>query len=281
MSDPFCQRWDHRRPRYRPSGEVIDPSAYGVEMIPDDRSARAFVERHHYSGSYPAARLRVGLYRSRRWVVPELVGVAVFSVPTHQGFVPCWTGGLSPHEGVELGRLVLLDDVPGNGESWFVARAFRMLRREIPSIRAVVSCSDPLERLTASGELVCPGHVGVVYQALNGRHVGRTKARTLIIGPDGRTMSERALSKIRSGDRGHEYAYRQLLQMGAPTRMAWEDGREYVARALDEGPFRRVRHPGNLVYTWAVDRTAEADLSRLARLPYPREQTHRERASSG
>lgn len=26
--------------------------------------------------------------------------------------------------------------------------------------------------------------------------------------------------------------------------------RDYVARALLEGPFRRVRHPGNLTYVW-------------------------------
>jgi hypothetical protein len=31
-------------------------------------------------------------------------------------------------EAVELGRLVLLDDVPANGESWFIARAFELLR---------------------------------------------------------------------------------------------------------------------------------------------------------
>jgi hypothetical protein len=50
----------------RPAAEPFDPRRYGVEVIPDDRTARAFVERHHYSGSLPASRLRLGL--SLRWL---------------------------------------------------------------------------------------------------------------------------------------------------------------------------------------------------------------------
>lgn len=274
MKSAPCQRWDHRRPRYRPAGEVIDTTRYGVELIGDDSTTRAFVERQHYSASYPAARLRVGLFRARAWVTPELVGVAVFSVPASQGMVPRWTGQ-APGAGVELGRLVLLDDVPGNGESWFVARAFRLLHEALPEVRSVVSCSDPAVRRAAGGALVCPGHVGIVYQALGGRHVGRTDARWQVWGPDGRTVSARALSKLRTGDRGAAYAYSQLLALGAPRRLQGEEGGVYVARALAEGPFRRVKHPGCLVYTWAVDRVAELDVQRLAKLPYPRTETGR------
>ena len=273
MSLP-SQRWDHRRDRYRPAGEVIDPSRYGVELIGDDTTAREFVERHHYSASYPAARLRVGLYRARAWVLPELVGVAVFSVPASQAVIPKWTH-LPPDRGVELGRLVLLDDVPGNGESWFVARAFGLLHSALPEVQAVVSCSDPLVRRTSTGAVICPGHVGIVYQALNGRHVGRTGAASIVLGADGRTISQRALSKLRTGDRGRDYAERQLRAAGAPPRRAGEDGAAYVARALAEGPFRRVRHPGALVYTWSLDRAVQVDLDRLARLPYPRVLTSR------
>ena len=51
----WCQRWRERRDSYRPAGEVIDPRRFEVAPIPDDTTARAFVEAHHYSASYPAA----------------------------------------------------------------------------------------------------------------------------------------------------------------------------------------------------------------------------------
>jgi hypothetical protein len=35
---------------------------------------------------------------------------------------------LSIDQAATLGRIVLLDEVPGNGETWFVARCFELLR---------------------------------------------------------------------------------------------------------------------------------------------------------
>lgn len=257
---PLCQRWRARRDRYRPGGERIDPSRYGVEVLPDDRRPRAFVVEHHYSGSYVAARFRVGLFRMR-----ELVGVAVFSVPQQPKALPRWTGTPA---GVELGRFVLLDDVPGNGETWFLARAFRALRAELPDVRAVLSYSDPMPRETLDGRLVTPGHVGTIYQAHNGRHVGRGRGDPMYLDPDGRTVGRRGLSKLRNGERGADAVYRRLVAAGAPERRHLEDPAAYVDRALREGPFRRVQHPGNLAYAWALDRAAERDLPDAR--PYPR-----------
>jgi hypothetical protein len=71
-----AQRWNDRRDSYRPAGEPIRTADFDVVEILSDNVARAFVERHHYSKSYPAARFRFGFYRRA-----ELVGVAVFSVP--------------------------------------------------------------------------------------------------------------------------------------------------------------------------------------------------------
>lgn len=255
---PLCQRWSHRRDLFRDPSERIRPEEYAVDVLPDDRRAKAFVVEHHYAGSYPAARLRIGLFRGR-----TLAGVAVFSVPAQRAAIPHWTGTA---DGVELGRFVLLDEVPGNGESWFLARAFKALRRELPEVRAVLSYSDPLPRQADDGRLVTPGHVGVIYQAHNGRHLGRAEAREIVIDRDGRTVGRRGLSKLRLGERSSGGTYRHLLSAGAPERRTGEGWPAYVDRALLEGPFRRVRHPGNLVYAWALDPT----VSLPAALPYPR-----------
>lgn len=264
----MTQRWRERRDSYRPAGEPIDPLRYGVEVLVDDVRPRAYVERHHYSASYPAARCRVGLFRTDGHHQHDLVGVAVFSVPAQAAAIPHWTGTSA---GVELGRFVLADDVPANGETWFLSRAFGALESELPEVRAILSYSDPMPRRRADGTLVTPGHVGTIYQAHNGRHLGRARAEVLHLDRDGRTVSRRSLSKLRNGERGAEGAYRRLLDAGAPARNPGEDIAAYVDRALRDGPFTKVRHPGNLVYVWAVGEARRTTLRGFAPgQPYPR-----------
>lgn len=267
-----CQRWTARRDSYRPAGEPIDPSRYGVEVI-SEQQARDYVVAHHYSGSYPAARCRVGLFRTTG-ASRELVGAAVFSVPAGPKVISAWLPHLADHlEGVELGRLVLADDVPGNGETWFLARAFEALVAELPNVRGVLSFADPAQRLAANGRVITPGHVGTIYQALNGRHLGRSTPRSLWLDREGQVVSERAMAKLRTDDRGAAYAYQVLRAAGAPERLPLEAGADYVRRALRSGPFRLIRHPGNLAYTWAVgDRRVRRAYDQVAmpRLPFPK-----------
>jgi hypothetical protein len=260
MTHQPCQRWRAHRDSYRPAGEPIDPSKYGVDLL-DECVAKEFIKHHHYSGSYPAAVCRVGLFR---WG-GELVGCAVFSEPMQRKSIPAWTG---TNAGVELGRFVLVDDVEANGETWFLKRAFRLLRRAKPHIKTVLSYSDPVRRANVDGTIVLPGHLGIIYQAYNGRYLGRSSARTLILKPDGQVLNGRALSKIRRDERGADYAYEQLLAAGAPRRKPLEDGVAYVKRALLEGPFRRVKHPGNHAYAWSLTRRHRIEREAL---PYPKQ----------
>jgi hypothetical protein len=253
MNADTCQRWRQGRESYRPAGEPIDPRRYRVDLI-DEAAAKAFVVGHHYSRSYPAAVCRAGLFRVASGGGVELVGAAVFGVPIQPASlrVHC---GVEPSAGTELSRFVLLDDVEANGETWFLARAFRLLRTEKPHISAVLAYSDPMERTTAAGVVVKPGHVGTIYRAFNGERTGSSSPRTLVLAPDGRVVSGRMLTKLRTGDRGAAYAYRALLELGAPARQLGEGDEAYVARALRDGPWRRVRHPGNLAYSWTLQAT--------------------------
>lgn len=87
MITDVAQRWRSGRASYRPAGEVIDPRAYEVAPIDGigaDRTAGDFIRAEHYSGSMPAARERVGLYRAG-----ALVGVAVFSHPAQDKVLAC------------------------------------------------------------------------------------------------------------------------------------------------------------------------------------------------
>lgn len=257
MTAVLCQRWRAHRDSYRPAGEPIRTREYEVAAIADDTTARAFVEAHHYSRSFPAARARFGLYRRG-----ELVGVTVLSQPPSQAALEAALpfGGAGR---AELGRLVLLDDVPANGESFFVARCFELARRD--GFTAIVSHSDPEQRTTSDGHFVFAGHYGCVYQSLNAVYCGRTPARTWRLLPDGSVLSARALSKLRLRDRGWRYVVDQLVQHGAPAPEG--DWREWVTRAVSQVS-RTFRHRGTHRYVWSLDRRLRRHLP--ASLPYPK-----------
>jgi hypothetical protein len=253
----LCLRWRRRRSSYRPAGEPIDTRRYEVALIPGDLDARAFVVAHHYSGSYPAARLRFGLYRGQ-----ALVGVAVFSVPPSAAVLARAFPGVEPAAAAELGRFVLLDDVPANGETWFFARCREIMLRR--GYAGILAHSDPVPRLTASGAVLMPGHVGTIYQASNAVYAGRTRPRSLRFLPDGTVLSDRAISKIRRRDRGYRYAA-SLLEQHDAEPLDNGDASTWLARWL---PVLTTtsRHPGNHRYLWALDRAVRLPAS----LPYPK-----------
>lgn len=262
---PFVQRWRDGRSRFRPAHEVINPRDFDVAAIPE-AEAKAFVLQHHYAGSYPAARFRLGMFRHAD---QRLVGVAVFSVPVRDEVITNVFPG-DPMEATELGRFVLLDKgthgeagVAGNGESWFIARCFEQLRQE--GLRGVVSFSDPMARSTTAGELVTPGHVGVIYQATNAVYLGQAKPGKLLLLPNARAFSARALAKIKHGEPGWRYAVEQLVSAGAPPLEG--EPAAWLERALATTT-RAVRHPGNHKYAWALQGKAARVLP--ASLPYPR-----------
>lgn len=246
-----CQRWRNHRSEYRPSGEAIDieGGGYHAKLIPKATAAE-FVRTHHYSGSYVAARVNVGMIRDNAEGGQELCGVAGYSVPMSQAVIPKWLN-CEPENGIDLGRFVLLDDVPANGETWFLKQSFKLLKEDKPEIQAVMATSDPLVRVNyLTGEIVMPGHVGTIYQAHNGAYLGRTTKKTVISGNDGNVITGRTLSKVRNQESGKDYSYQKLLAAGATEKQSSEQWRDYVRRATRE--LNRIQHPGNHVYAWPL-----------------------------
>ncbi len=246
MDTAVCQRWRDRSARYRPAGEVINPHAYEVAPILTDNEVKPFVVQHHYSGSFPAARFRAGLFARSG----ELVGAMVLSVPSSQATL---TKAL-PYDGgkAELGRLVLLDSVPANGESWFVTQALR-LAREIKGIEFVVSDSDPMPRVDASGKRTFVGHIGTIYQAMNATYIGLTERRTRRMLPDGKVLNNVTIGKLRRRERGEAYAARLLMSYGASEPAG--DWSTWVTEAVNQIS-KPVRHTGNYRYLFGTDKRA-------------------------
>jgi hypothetical protein len=274
----YCQRWTLRHASWRRTSEGgFDPSRYAVAPISED-DARTFVVSHHYSGSYPAARLRYGLFDV---AAGALVGVAVLGVPMSRTVLTGPFPTLIPYrESLELSRLVLHDQVPANAETWFVSRAFAHAADQ--GVRGVVMFSDPLPR-TMNGVLTMPGHVGTVYQALGRcRYTGRGTARTLTLLPDGTVLPDRSAQKVRAGERGFAGVIDRLVLLGAmppgavygmPLFLLTPEQRAvWLREQLAAIGVRRVRHHGNHRYAIPIGSRGQARRTPIGfeSLPFPK-----------
>ena len=243
-TDGLCLRWRHRRSTWQDGGRPFDPDRFRVVPLDtraDKRAARQLVLDHHYAAAWLAARLCYGLidrtphlddypdpHPSALTAHGRLVGVAVLSVPQHVAVVANPFPGLTPYtEALDLGRFLLLDPVGANGESWFLARAFRLARRH--GIRGVVAFSDPVPRRLGD-TMILPGHVGWSYQGHNATYIGRSSADPQILLPDGTSLPGRAISKLTGGEVGGRGVAARLARLGAPAPAADEAPTAWLAQ---------------------------------------------------
>ncbi|MEV6925509.1 hypothetical protein AB0M46_13565 [Dactylosporangium sp. NPDC051485] len=278
--DGWCQRWRDRTPawRHRDIGG-FDPGRYTVVELDKQRAAR-LVRAHHYAHSFPAARFSYGLIDrtphlddypdpdpSALLPTGRLVGVAAFAVPMHPRVLLAPFPHLTVYtESIELARLILLDPVPGNGETWFLGRVFRRVAAR--GIRGVVAFSDPVPRYRG-GNQIMPGHVGWIYQGHNAAYLGRATRRPLIMLPDGTSILARNLAKVTGQERGWRGVVTRLQQLGAPPVRPGEQPGSWLRRALDAVDAYTVRHPGNHRYAWRLRRSRRASYG-LPAAEYPK-----------
>lgn len=263
-----CMRWNPGRVQSwrRAEDGGFNPASYGVEAI-SKPAASDFVSRLHYSGTYVAARQQYGLF-DLAGPEPVLAGVAALSVPPSLAVLTGVFPRLEPlTESLDLGRFVLVDAVPTNGESWFLAEVRRLAAAT--GLRGLVSFSDPVRRTTLDGRVVMPGHWGVIYQASNMRYTGLSTPRTDWLLPDGTVFSPRAMQKIRRQERGHAYAEAQLVALGARPRRAGEPPAAWMAAAAADIGVRYIRHPGKHRYACPLG-TNRRDRAAVVIDPRPR-----------
>ena len=257
MDTNRSQRWRDRRFRLVDDVELVDRRAYTVEPIAH-AAARAFVARHHYLPTWPAAQLAVGLFGSQRSANAGLTGVAVFAVPATAAVIARHTGFAEAERGAVLARFILLDEIPQNGESFFLSRALRLLRREKPAIEAVVSYADP-----------GAGHIGRCYAALSGAHRGVTRPRRVLrIGEA--TISGRTLSKVRGDERGAAGAVDRMVAAGMPRPAVLEGGAAWLNRLIEERLLLPHVQAGLFAYCFELTREARRRGRALPRRPYPK-----------
>lgn len=282
MPIPVSQRWNNRQVRWvHPDGQRLEPDRYTVELTPHT-ACKTFVVQNHYSGSMPAARFTIAMRDHEQ--DGRIVGVAVYGIPASRKVLTnpfnVLPESLQPapyEESLELSRLVLLDDVPFNGESHMIAKCHRILRDQ--GIRAVITFADPVERIDHEGNIIKRGHIGTIYKASSFEPLGRSTPRTLRVLPDGRVFSDRTASKIRNGERGRNYAAQLLIDAGATPPAQGTPNADWMHTSFEQIGARKLRHPGNLRFGLCLDR----QLNKIWRrsLPALNERQHHNLTESG
>lgn len=149
-----------------------------VRVIPA-RVAIPFVKEHHYSGKVVNnSTLHFGAFLDGR-----LHGVMSFGPSMDKRKMLSLVEGTGWSNFLELNRMAFDDYLPRNSESYCIGKALRLIRREAPHIKWVVSFADG----TQCGD-------GTIYRASNFLLTQIKENKTILRMPDGSTVAKLTLA---------------------------------------------------------------------------------------
>ena len=150
-----------------------------VKVIPS-KIANEFVKKHHYSGKVvPNSNLHFGAFLD-----DKLHGVLSYGSPMDKSKVLPLVQSSKWNEMIELNRMAFDDYLPKYSESRCIAISIRLIKKNAPHIKWILSYSDG----TQCGD-------GVIYRA-SGFSLTDIKQNTQVLKlPNGEIMSKMTLSK--------------------------------------------------------------------------------------
>lgn len=124
------------------------------------KAAKYAVEHWHYSKKMPVGKLaKIGVYEDQRFI-----GAIIFGMGAAKDMGnPI---GLKMFEYCELVRVALTEH--NNAVSKIVSIAIKLLKKQSPKLKAIISFADPEEN-----------HLGIIYQAGNWIYCGQTKTSVI------------------------------------------------------------------------------------------------------
>lgn len=139
-----------------------------VKVIPS-KVANEFVKKHHYSGKVvPNSKLHFGCFLDNR-----LHGVMSFGASINKKGTINLVKGTAWNGFIELNRMAFDDYLPKNSESRCISIAFKLIKKNAPHIKWVISFADG----TQCGD-------GTIYRASGFKLVGISKNTALRINPE-------------------------------------------------------------------------------------------------
>ena len=136
---------------------------YTVEPC-ERKEIRDFIEKWHYSHNINGL---LSQYCFKLLDGDTMVGAMIYG---GLGMANCWKKYAENKEDIiELRRLCCIDNTPKNTESYFIGKTLKWLLKNT-SIKKVISYADNTY-----------GHRGVIYQASNFKHLGKTAKGRVIM----------------------------------------------------------------------------------------------------
>ncbi len=213
-------------------------SAKSLRVSPiASKHARTFVKEHHYSGKVVAnSQLHFGVFWEGR-----LAGVMQFGPSMDKRKMLGLVEGTEWHDFLEINRMAFDDTLPKNSESRALAVAFKLIRKNYPQIKWVVSFADA----TQCGD-------GTIYRAAGFVLTGIHKNTTIVRLPTGDVVANKTLAH-NSGKDGRDAGW--WRRNGAAPLVGFQlryiyflDRASRAKLTVDEIPFSKIAEMGAGMY---------------------------------
>lgn len=149
-----------------------------IKVIPAN-VANPFVKKHHYSGKIVGnSKLHFGAFLDGK-----LHGVMSYGPSTDKRKMLSLVEGTEWDGFIELNRMAFDDYLPRNAESYCIGKTLRMIKKQAPQVKWVISFADG-----------CSCGDGTIYRASNFVLTGIKKNNALLLLPDGQKIHRISLT---------------------------------------------------------------------------------------
>lgn len=132
--------------------------------------AKDIIVKNHYTHKWTTCKVSYGVFvktdQSSDFfdgTVDKLIGCLVYGQPVGRSAAASLSDLIRIDEVLELTRLFIFDGYGRNIESYSIAKSFKLINRDFPKVKAVLSYAD--------GE---QGHNGIIYQATGFHYQGNS-----------------------------------------------------------------------------------------------------------
>ena len=174
------------------------------------KDAIEFIKAHHYSGKVTQnSQLHLGVFLDGR-----LHGAMQFGPSLDKRKIQGLVSGTKWHEFLELNRLAFDDVLPRNSESRALSVAFRMIRKNAPQVKWIISFADG----TQCGD-------GTIYRAAGFVLTAIKENDQIWAAPDGEVASRLVLNNLNPGSGRDKYIEKYATGTRVYSRTSLTDNR--------------------------------------------------------
>ena len=201
-----------------------------VKVIPSN-IANDFVKKRHYSHKIAAT----GIINFGAFIDNKLIGVAQWGRPINKYLQINLVKNSEWNSFLELNRLVCIDDTPRNTESRFISICLKLLKKNAPQIKWVISFADA----TQCGD-------GTIYRASGFKLISINDSEQLYKLPNGEKVHLMALQG------GHYSSKRHAM-----LKSGYTNPKKYMEEILKGEKLNGKQ----LKYIYFIDKSKEKDLT--------------------